>query len=70
MQRYLAQFPAAGEIILFDRSWYNRAWVERVMASCTDEQYERRCRALLQYLSLGLVSATCYFELNACSSEP
>jgi polyphosphate kinase 2 len=41
IQRYLAQFPAAGEIILFDRSWYNRAGVERVMGFCTDEQYER-----------------------------
>jgi polyphosphate kinase len=41
MQRYMAQFPAAGEIILFDRSWYNRAGVERVMGFCTDEQYER-----------------------------
>src|SRR6185436_278454 len=41
IQRYMAQFPAAGEIILFDRSWYNRAGVERVMGFCTDEQYER-----------------------------
>ena len=41
MQRYLEQFPAAGEIILFDRSWYNRAGVERVMGFCTDEQYEQ-----------------------------
>ena len=40
MQRYIAQFPAAGEIILFDRSWYNRAGVERVMGFCTDDQYE------------------------------
>jgi polyphosphate kinase len=40
-QRYLAHFPAAGEIILFDRSWYNRAGVERVMGFCNDEQYER-----------------------------
>ena len=39
MQRYLAHFPAAGEIILFDRSWYNRAGVERVMGFCTEEQY-------------------------------
>src|SRR3954468_24595918 len=37
IQRYVAQFPAAGEIILFDRSWYNRAGVERVMGFCTDE---------------------------------
>src|SRR5215475_10343088 len=41
VQRYIAHFPAAGEIILFDRSWYNRAGVERVMGFCTDEQYER-----------------------------
>ena len=41
LQRYMAQFPAAGEIILFDRSWYNRAGVERVMGFCDDEQYER-----------------------------
>src|SRR4029077_8291109 len=40
MQRYFAHFPAAGEIILFDRSWYNRAGVERVMGFCTDRQYE------------------------------
>ena len=43
-QRYFAQFPAAGEIILFDRSWYNRAGVERVMGFCTDEQYEQFLR--------------------------
>src|SRR5580765_483505 len=41
LQRYIAHFPAAGEIILFDRSWYNRAGVERVMGFCTDRQYER-----------------------------
>jgi len=41
IQRYIAQFPAAGEIILFDRSWYNRAGVERVMGFCSDDQYER-----------------------------
>lgn len=41
MQRYMTQFPAAGEIILFDRSWYNRAGVERVMGFCTERQYER-----------------------------
>ncbi len=41
LQRYIAHFPAAGEIILFDRSWYNRAGVERVMGFCSDRQYER-----------------------------
>jgi polyphosphate kinase 2 len=41
IQRYIAHFPAAGEIVLFDRSWYNRAGVERVMDFVTDEDYER-----------------------------
>ena len=40
-QRYVAHLPAAGEMVLFDRSWYNRAGVERVMGYCTDEQYAR-----------------------------
>ena len=39
-QRYVAELPAAGEIVIFDRSWYNRAGVERVMGFCTDEEYE------------------------------
>jgi polyphosphate kinase 2 len=41
VQRYLNHFPAAGEIVIFDRSWYNRAGVEKVMGFCTEEQYER-----------------------------
>jgi polyphosphate kinase 2 len=40
-QRYIDHLPAAGEIVMFDRSWYNRAGVERVMGYCTDEQYRR-----------------------------
>jgi len=40
MQRYLKHFPAAGEIVVFDRSWYNRAGVERVMGFCSKTQYE------------------------------
>jgi polyphosphate kinase 2 len=39
-QRYVAELPAAGEIVIFDRSWYNRAGVEKVMGFCTDEEYE------------------------------
>ncbi len=39
-QRYVDHLPAAGEIVLFDRSWYNRAGVERVMGYCTDDQYD------------------------------
>jgi polyphosphate kinase 2 len=44
IQRYIARFPAAGEIILFDRSWYNRAGVERVMGFCTEDEYEHFLR--------------------------
>jgi polyphosphate kinase 2 len=41
IQRYMAHFPAAGEVVIFDRSWYNRLGVERVMGFCTDGQYGR-----------------------------
>src|SRR3982751_246268 len=41
LQRYMQHFPAAGEVVIFDRSWYNRAGVEYVMGFCDDEQYER-----------------------------
>lgn len=46
IQRYMAHFPAAGEVILFDRSWYNRAGVERVMGFCNNEEYERFMRVV------------------------
>lgn len=52
-QRYMQQFPAAGEIVIFDRSWYNRAGVEHVMGFCTPEQHERflqRCPLIEQYI--------------------
>jgi polyphosphate kinase len=41
VQRYMAHFPAAGEVVIFDRSWYNRAGVERVMGFCAPEQTEK-----------------------------
>jgi polyphosphate kinase 2 len=41
LQRYIQQFPAAGEVVIFDRSWYNRAGVEKVMGFCTEEETER-----------------------------
>ncbi len=44
-QRYVAHLPAAGEIVLFDRSWYNRAGVERVMGFCTEAEYEEFMRS-------------------------
>ena len=45
LQRYIRHFPAAGEVVIFDRSWYNRAGVERVMGFCTEEQVQRFLRA-------------------------
>jgi len=48
-QRYIAHLPAAGEMVLFDRSWYNRAGVERVMGFCTDEQYEEFFRSAPEF---------------------
>ncbi len=48
-QRYVAHLPAAGEIVLFDRSWYNRAGVERVMGFCNDEQYEEFFRSVPEF---------------------
>jgi polyphosphate kinase 2 len=48
-QRYVAHLPAAGEIVLFDRSWYNRAGVERVMGYCTPSEYEEFMRTCPQF---------------------
>jgi polyphosphate kinase len=48
VQRYLPHLPAAGEVVIFDRSWYNRAGVERVMGFCTEDQTERFLRAIPQ----------------------
>ena len=48
-QRYVAELPAAGEMVLFDRSWYNRAGVERVMGYCTDAEYEEFMRTCPQF---------------------
>ena len=49
IQRYVPHLPAAGEVVIFDRSWYNRAGVERVMGFCTEEQVE----AFLKVRSAG-----------------
>ena len=48
-QRYVAHLPAAGEMVLFDRSWYNRAGVERVMNFCTDEEYQEFLRSCPEF---------------------
>jgi polyphosphate kinase len=49
MKRYIERFPHAGEIVLFDRSWYNRAMVEPVMGFCTNDQYHRFLRKVTSY---------------------
>ena len=48
-QRYISHLPAAGEMVLFDRSWYNRAGVERVMGFCNDDQYEEFFRTVPEF---------------------
>ncbi len=56
MQRYIERFPAAGEVIIFDRSWYNRAGVEYVMGFCTKEEHERfleLCPEIEKYIVEG-----------------
>jgi len=56
MQRYMQHFPSAGEIVIFDRSWYNRAGVEHVMGFCTKEEHRRfldRCPLMEKYIVDG-----------------
>jgi polyphosphate kinase 2 len=56
MQRYMQHFPAAGEVVIFDRSWYNRAGVEHVMGFCSKEEYKRfldLCPAVEKYIVDG-----------------
>src|SRR5881409_244756 len=53
MQRYMAHYPAAGEVVIFDRSWYNRAGVEYVMGFCSEEKHRRfleLCPQIEQYI--------------------
>ena len=68
LQRYLRHFPAAGEVVIFDRSWYNRAGVEHVMGFCTDEEYERflqRCPRFEDYvISEGIILIKYWFNVS------
>ena len=68
MQRYMQHFPAAGEIVIFDRSWYNRAGVEHVMGFCTKKQYElflERCPLVEQYIvSAGIQLIKVWLEVS------
>lgn len=57
-QRYVANLPAGGEIVLFDRSWYNRAVVEKVMGFCTDDEYEEFLRSCPEFEKMLIRSDT------------
>lgn len=61
-QRYVQQLPTRGEIVLFDRSWYNRAGVERVMGFCTDEDYLEFLRQAPQLEQMLVNSETIFFK--------
>src|SRR5271170_425968 len=68
IQRYIQHFPAAGEIVIFDRSWYNRALVERVMGFCTEEQAQyflRLCpEAEDAFVRSGIILIKYWFEIS------
>ena len=73
VQRYMQHFPAAGEVVIFDRSWYNRAGVEHVMGFCTDEQYRRFlevCPAFeKQMVDSGIVLIKFWLEVGKKEQE-
>jgi polyphosphate kinase 2 len=72
-QRYVAELPAAGEMVLFDRSWYNRAGVERVMGFCTDQEYRdfmRDCPDFERMLvRSGIVLIKYWFSVSDAEQE-
>lgn len=61
-QRYVAQLPTHGEIVFFDRSWYNRAGVERVMGFCTNQEYREFMRAVPQFETMLVNSGIILFK--------
>ena len=62
-QRYVQHLPTQGEIVLFDRSWYNRAGVERVMGFCTDDEYEEFLREVPEFEAMLTRSGTTLVKL-------
>jgi len=67
-QRYVTHLPAGGEIVLFDRSWYNRAGVERVMGFCSADEYEEFFRSVPEFermlIRSGIVMVKCWFSIS------
>jgi polyphosphate kinase len=72
-QRYVAQLPAAGEIVIFDRSWYNRAGVERVMGFCTDLEYREFLRSCPEFERMlvrsGIILLKYWFSVSDAEQE-
>lgn len=72
-QRYIPYLPAAGEIVLFDRSWYNRAGVERVMGFCTDEEYWEFMRSCPEFERMlvrsGIILIKYWFSVSDTEQE-
>ncbi len=72
-QRYVSQLPSGGEIVLFDRSWYNRAGVEKVMGYCTDAEYEEFLRACPEFermlIRSGIILIKYWFSVSDREQE-
>ncbi|MBZ0200071.1 MAG: polyphosphate kinase 2 [Ignavibacteriaceae bacterium] len=72
-QRYAPHLPAAGEMVLFDRSWYNRAGVEHVMGFCTDEEYKEFLRSCPEFermlVRAGIILIKYYFSVSDDEQE-
>ena len=73
LQRYMQHFPAAGEVVIFDRSWYNRAGVERVMGFCSEEEYRlflENCPIVEKYIvDAGIILVKFWLEVNQREQE-
>jgi polyphosphate kinase 2 len=72
-QRYVAELPAAGEMVLFDRSWYNRAGVERVMGFCTEEEHQEFLRSCPEFERMlqrsGIILIKYWFSVSDAEQE-
>ncbi len=72
-QRYVSQLPAAGEMVLFDRSWYNRAGVERVMGFCSEEEYQEFLRSAPEFERMlvrsGIILVKYWFSVSDAEQE-
>lgn len=72
-QRYVSELPSGGEIVLFDRSWYNRAGVEKVMGYCTNEEYEEFLRSCPEFermlIRAGIILIKYWFSISDSEQE-